>query len=325
MAISRLPLLTLYLSERCNSRCVSCDYWRHGGQDMSLAAIERLLPGLAALGTRVLLISGGEPLLHPQWPEIAQLLRARGLRLWLLTAGLSLAKHAAQVATLFESLTVSLDGSTAATYQAIRGLDAFDTVCAGIRAAAGAGLPPSLRVTVQRANFRELPRLVALARELGASGISFLAADVSNPQVFGRDSAEGFAGGIALRPDEFAEFEQVLDAMEQHCAEDFRQGFIEESPAKLRRIGTYYAAVAGQGDFPPVRCNAPEFSAVIEAGGRLRPCFFIPGPGVLANGDLQRALDEPLMKQLRADIRAQRRPECVGCVCSMWREPEAAL
>ena len=30
MPLRRLPLVTLFLSERCNSRCVSCDYWRHG-------------------------------------------------------------------------------------------------------------------------------------------------------------------------------------------------------------------------------------------------------------------------------------------------------
>ena len=40
-----------------------------------------------------------------------------------------------------------------------------------------------------------------------------------------------------------------------------------------------------------MRCNAPEFSAVIGATGRVQPCFFIPGPpdskvfGVGAGGD----------------------------------------
>ncbi|MGQ3051627.1 MAG: radical SAM protein [Roseateles sp.] len=146
--LTRLPLATLYLTERCNSRCVSCDYWRHGRRDIDLAAVQRLLPDLAALGTQIVLVSGGEPLLHPQWSEIAALLRARGLKLWLLTAGLALAKHAAEVARRFDQLTVSLDGSTAASYAAIRGLDAFEAVCAGIRAAAREGVPVGLRVPI---------------------------------------------------------------------------------------------------------------------------------------------------------------------------------
>jgi len=76
-----LPLVTLYLTERCNSRCVTCDYWRTGRADMSLDSVTRLLPSLAQLRTRMVLISGGEPLIHPEWAEIAQTLRASGLQL----------------------------------------------------------------------------------------------------------------------------------------------------------------------------------------------------------------------------------------------------
>src|SRR5882724_3148040 len=83
--LERLPLVTLFLSERCNSRCVTCDYWRNGRADMSLETVTQLLPSLAQLQTQVVLISGGEPLLNPEWGDIAQLLRSRGLQLWLLT------------------------------------------------------------------------------------------------------------------------------------------------------------------------------------------------------------------------------------------------
>ncbi len=34
---------------------------------MDLAAVTRLLPSFAQLGTRLVLLSGGEPLLHPEW------------------------------------------------------------------------------------------------------------------------------------------------------------------------------------------------------------------------------------------------------------------
>lgn len=320
--LTRLPLVTLYLTERCNSRCTGCDYWRHGRQDLTLETVERLLPGLAELGTQVVLVSGGEPLLHPQWAAIARRLRGAGLRPWLLTAGLALAKHAAEVAALFETVTVSMDGTCAETYAAVRGLDAFDAVCAGIAAAAAAGVPVSLRVTVQRANFRELPRFAALARRLGARGVSFLAADVGNAAAFGRAAGEPVAD-IALHAEDLPDFAAALDALERDCAAELAAGFIAESPAKLRRLYDYYAALVGRGDFPPVRCNAPEFSAVVEADGALRPCFFIGGNGaqVGAAGGIAGALNGAAMRALRADIAAQHRPECARCVCSKWRDP----
>src|SRR6185312_14738571 len=135
MPLRRLPLVTLYLSERCNSRCVSCDYWRHGRADLNLEAVSHLLGSFERLGTEIVLISGGEPLLNPEWAQIAALLREPGLKLWLLTSALSLAKHAQRAARLFDAITVSLDGTDCETYAAIRGVDAFDVVCRGIHAA----------------------------------------------------------------------------------------------------------------------------------------------------------------------------------------------
>ncbi|HEU5134691.1 MAG TPA: radical SAM/SPASM domain-containing protein [Steroidobacteraceae bacterium] len=314
-----LPLATLYLTDRCNSRCVTCDYWRHGRTNVTLESVTRLLPDLEALGTRTALLSGGEPLLNPEWPAIAQALRARGIELWLLTSGLSLVKHATRLAGLFRSITVSLDGTCAETYAAIRGLDAFEKVCAGIRAVAAAGVPAGLRVTVQRANYREMPRFVTLARELGAAQVSFLAVDVSNPHAFARE--EGFSHELALRQTDLAELDVLLDALERDHAADFRSGFIAESPAKLRRLRDYFAALHGSGAFPPVRCNAPEFSAVIGADGRVAPCFFIPAPAAAPASGLRAALDSEPMVELRRAIRAGERRECERCVCSMWRSP----
>jgi MoaA/NifB/PqqE/SkfB family radical SAM enzyme len=284
---------------------------------MNLAAVAGLLPDLEKLQTNTVLISGGEPLLNPEWAQIAELLARQGLRLWLLTSGLSLAKHARRAASLFDTITVSLDGTNRETYAAIRGLDAFEKVCEGVRAATHAGAEVTLRVTLQRANYRQLPAFVELARQLGVHQISFLAVDVANPHAFGR--TDDFAADIALQLDDLPAFEQLLVRLERDCAEDFRSAFIAESPQKLRRILQYFAATLGQGAYPPARCNAPEFSAVVDAKGHVSPCFFIPGPHE-AQAALAGALNTKRMHALRADIRAGKRAECARCVCSMWRD-----
>jgi MoaA/NifB/PqqE/SkfB family radical SAM enzyme len=319
--LDRLPLITLYLTERCNSRCVTCDYWRHGRADMDLAAVTRLLPSLQSLQTRVALISGGEPLLNPDWPSIAKLLRDAGLKVWLLTSGLSLAKHARRASEIFDAITVSLDGTDRQVYQAIRGLDAFDNVCEGIRAAARHGVAPGVRVTVQRANFRQLPAFVALAKELGAHRVSFLAVDVANPHAFGR--TDGFVQDLALLQEDLPVLDKILRLLECANAKDFESGFIAESPRKLRRILDYFAAIRGKGPYPEVHCNAPEFSAVVGATGAVQPCFFISAPETLplaGFSDLSSVLNQDSMKSLRESIRSGARGECKTCVCSMWRE-----
>lgn len=321
MPLSRLPLVTLYVTERCNSRCVSCDHWRHGRKDIDLEFIAGLRPSFERLGTRVVVLSGGEPLLHREWAEIAELLKSMGLEVWLLTAGLALAKHARRAAGVFDRITVSLDGTDRATYAAIRGLDAFDKVSDGIWAAAAHGTAPSLRVTLQRANYRQLPAFVDVARAVGACQVSFLAVDVANPHAFGRTA--DFISDLALRADDLPILERILSSMEVDHAESFRSGFIAESPQKLRRILQYFTALLGRDAYPPVRCNAPEFSAVLGADGRVRPCFFISGPDQTdLHADFLTNLNSGPMMALREAIRANRRAECSTCVCSMWREPD---
>jgi MoaA/NifB/PqqE/SkfB family radical SAM enzyme len=225
-------------------------------------------------------------------------------------------------AALFDSITVSLDGTCAETYATIRGLDAFDKVCEGVRAVAASGRRAGLRVTLQRSNYRELPRFVTLARELGAASVSFLAVDVSNAHAFAR--RDDSPPELALGDEDLVGLDCLLARLERDRAEDFRTGFIAEPPAKLRRIRDYFAALRGRGEFPPVRCNAPQFSAVVEADGRISPCFFIPGPTLAPRApDLGAALASEPMRSLRAAIRAGRRPECERCVCPKWRDPES--
>ena len=165
----------------------------------------------------------------------------------------------------------------------------------------------------------QLPQFVSLAKALGARQVSFLAVDVANPHAFGR--TDDFGSDLALSPADLPLFDDVLRTMEREHAEDFRSHFIAESPEKLRRLLQYFTALRGLGGYPPVRCNAPEFSAVVGATGRVQPCFFIGGPPG-AGWDLPAVLNGEPMTNLRATIRSGGRPECKTCVCSMWRDPD---
>ena len=111
----------------------------------------------------------------------------------------------------------------------------------------------------------------------------------------------------------------------QHSAH-FKSGFIAESPAKLQRILSYFAALRGRGAYPAVRCNAPEFSAVITATGAVQPCYFIGGPAAAKVGSgsaeaLHDVLNSSAMSTLRGAIRSGAHAECKTCVCSLWRDP----
>jgi MoaA/NifB/PqqE/SkfB family radical SAM enzyme len=323
-----LPLLIFYPTGRCNSRCVSCDWWKHSGaDDLTLEEIREVASALPALGTRVVVFSGGEPLLRPEVFDAAQIFRALGMNLHLLTSGVLLERFADRVGRHFARVVVSLDATSEALYEEIRGVDGLAIVRRGIAKLRriAPDVPVTARATLHRLNFRELPRLVAHAKSLALDGISFLPADMSSAG-FGRAAIPGSTpwndlARLALDREDVLEFEATIEHTISRYAGDFASGFIAESPDKLRRLPRYYAAAGGDEPFPRVSCNAPWVSVVIEANGSVRPCFF--------QGSVGNIRQSPIGAIVRENLRTFRRtldvgadPVCVRCVCSLktsWR------
>jgi MoaA/NifB/PqqE/SkfB family radical SAM enzyme len=318
-----LPLVIFYPTSRCNSRCASCDWWRASGDtDLRLDEIAVLARSLPALGTRLVAFSGGEPLLRPDVFEAAALFRGGGMTLHLLTSGVLLDRYAADVARHFERVIISLDAASEPLYEAVRGIRALAIVEEGV--AHLRRIAPTVRVsgraTLHRLNFRELPRLIDHARAMALDGISFLPADVSSSSAFGRHAAPD-ASVLALDAEETRVLADLVERTILDHAADFASGFVAESPERLRRLPQYYAALAGRAAFPPVSCNAPWTSVVIEADGAVRPCFFHQSVGNIRTTPLEALLAGEL-PAFRRGLDLATNPTCERCVCSAkqgWR------
>jgi MoaA/NifB/PqqE/SkfB family radical SAM enzyme len=317
-----LPLVMFYPTSRCNSRCISCDWWTHdGANDLSLDEIARVAATLPALGTRLVVFSGGEPLLRPDMFDAAALFRAEGLELHLLTSGVLLERTADKVATFFSRVTVSLDAADDALYEQVRGIAALKAVERGVARlrAAKPEMPITARATLHRANYGQLSPLIDRAKALELDGISFLAADVSS-LAFGRARPPD-AARLALGREEVSSFEAEVERTIAEHRGDFESGFVAEHPDKLRRLPQYYAALAGDADFPAVSCNAPWVSVVIEADGRVRPCFFHEPLGSIREQPLEAIVTRNL-PAFRRSLTVGANAVCQRCVCSLnagWR------
>jgi Fe-coproporphyrin III synthase len=321
--IERLPVLILYPHSRCNCRCLMCDIWRARGKgELSAQDVAGWLPEWRALGVRRIVLSGGEALLHSDLDAFCAPLRAAGIGITLLSTGLLLRRDAGSLVRWCDDVIVSLDGPRA-VHDRIRNVArAYEKLADGVAAvrAADPAVAVSGRCTVQRENFRELRATVRTARELGLDRISFLAADVTS-EAFNRPGgwdAEQ-AAAVALTPEELPLLAAELDALEREHAADFAAGFLAESPEKLRRrLLQHFCALLGQGDFAPVECNAPWVSAVVEADGQVRPCFFQPALGNLRTaGSLGAVLNSPEAVAWRRGLDLARNEICRRCVCSL--------
>lgn len=317
-----LPVAVFFPTSRCNSRCVSCDWWKaSGARDLALDDIRPVAAALGSLGTRIVLFSGGEPLLRPDVFEIAGLFREQSIALHLHTSGILLERLVERVARTFSRVIVSLDSPDESGYRAIRGVSGLQVLERGVAAlrALRPALPVTARATLHKQNFRELRRLIEHARAMALDGISFLAADVTSA-AFGRSSHHDLTS-LMLDRDEIGEFADVVEQTLVDREADIASGFVAEPAAKLRRLPQYYAALAGLAPFPPVECNAPYMSAVIEADGSVRPCFFHEPIGSVRDRPLADILRDDLAR-FRTTLSVADNPVCERCVCSMktsWR------
>ena len=131
-----------------------------------------------------------------------------------------------------------------------------------LSAAVAAGSKVGLRVTLQRANYRELPDFVALAHTLGVQYISFLAVDVANPHAFGR--TDDFSSNLALQSEDLPVLGQLIAQLTEQRRTDFESGFIAESPLKLRRLRQYFAAILGHANLRCVMIYVHPSQAIMD-------------------------------------------------------------
>lgn len=323
-----LPIVILYVTEGCNLRCATCSYRDAMPGELTLDEIKNLAGELSSFGLKHIVYSGGEPLLRRDFVDICKIFAKNRVKQTILTNGLLLEKRIDQIHHYFHEIIVSIDGADAQTHNQIRGLNSFDQILNGIkRTVDPIGFRNiSIRSVIQKRNFRQLPQMISMAKSLGVSRISFLAADVYSDS-FGRDT-RGFVESndkILLSPDEIEEFRNVIENTIPEFKNEFENKFISESPDKIYHLLEYYKACIGTGKYPPNICNAPMVSAVITSTGNVLPCYFLGSYGNIRKNTIRELINNNSIKSTRKDVRDYSLDRCKQCVCTLYVKPQVAI
>ncbi len=319
--IRTMPVVVISPHNQCNCRCVMCDIWRiREPREITLADLDQQLASFRELGVRWIVFTGGEPQMNGELSSVARMIRAEGIRVTMLTAGLLLESHAESIAATIDDVIVSLDGPRAVHDHIRRVPHAFERIAAGV-----AGLRkvrPDMQVrarcTVQKANHRSLCEVVQSAKEIGLNSISFLAADLTS-EAFNRPQGwtPEHQDRVALNATEVEDLDAEIERLISEHSLDLDSAFVVESASKLRRIVHHFRAHLGQAQNIAPLCNAPWVSAVIEASGEVRPCFFHPSLGNIHNHTLHEIVNGPEALKFRANLDVATNPICRRCVCSL--------
>jgi MoaA/NifB/PqqE/SkfB family radical SAM enzyme len=162
------------ITNECNLACMHCIEESGPGKafkdELTQEQVFSVLEQMMALEVPYLSFSGGEPMLHPHFFEMAEYVCSRGSQLKVETNGhLLTAESAARLRDAgVKAVQVSLDGGSRATFNRIRVLGEFDRVLAGIRHLRDAEVPIEINFSPTRFNIHEIAGVVDLAYELGA-------------------------------------------------------------------------------------------------------------------------------------------------------------
>lgn len=176
----RRPLRNLRLSvtDRCNLRCAYCmpeeNYtWLPRPDLLSFEEIDRVVGIFQELGVEKIRLTGGEPLIRKDLPELVARLARRGFEdLAMTTNGVLLAGQAQALAEAgLHRLTVSLDTLKPERFRSLSRRDDLGRVLEGVEAARAVGLGQGLKidtVLMRGVNDDEMGDLLDYARRVEA-------------------------------------------------------------------------------------------------------------------------------------------------------------
>jgi radical SAM protein with 4Fe4S-binding SPASM domain len=294
-ANDRIPVAAGFeLTHRCNLACIHCyvnlapnDREAHS-RELTTDEWKRVIDQCVDAGVLWATMTGGEPLLRPDFCELYEYAHGRGLVLTVYTNATLITERHLELWRRCppRSLEITQYGWTRETYDKVTDAGAqYDRFQRGLARVRAVGVAVTLKAIAMRASVHELAAIRQFAND---EKLSFRYDAVLSPRIDGgRKPLEQ-----RLTPAEVAALDAREDAPTAEFAESCRNGVGEQPP-----------------DDRKYRCGAGRNTLLIDPYGKMHVCELSRRPGwdVLRDG-LERGFREAF-----GAIRAERREDTSGC------------
>ena len=170
-----MRLVAWEVTRSCNLACKHCRAEAHSEPypgECDTASAKAFIDTLPAVGSPIIIFTGGEPLLRPDIFELAAYARDKGLRSVMAPNGTLITPENAKLMKEagIQRCSISIDGADAAHHDLFRGVPgAFDGAMQGIAYLREAGIPFQINTTVTKGNLSHFKEIFSLADRLGAA------------------------------------------------------------------------------------------------------------------------------------------------------------
>lgn len=166
-------LVSWNLTKKCNLQCPHCylSAGRAAERELTTDECLSLLEEMHALGTEMLILTGGEPLLRKDIYTIAKAASSMGIWVVMGTNGVLITRHVARkmVECGVQGVGISIDSADPDRHNEFRGgRDAWQHSVRALKICRQEGLEVLVQTTVMEENYDEIPKLLDFAKEQGA-------------------------------------------------------------------------------------------------------------------------------------------------------------
>lgn len=314
------------VSKNCDLKCRMCHVVesRKHERELTLDEIKRLAETLAAIDIGVLVLTGGEPLLRKDLPQIIEAFVSRGINVRLQTnATLATDRRVeALVAAGLKEVTISLDtldpakqdainNSEGSWMRIIRGISVFS------RHLPLKGNISGINIVVSKLNLKEIPSLIRFTTAIGfyaslipvhvsdAKGrVSASEAEKKKDDFIVRADSPDFAFG----PEDFTALDSIYGEVIRMKKDGFlvynSKRFLRESPDFLKYKRVHW------------KCDSPALYFSISPEGRFLPCVDIKtDKSMLSDGFGVLYRSKAFRREIREIVE-----RCPGCMYACWPE-----
>ena len=315
------PFIPLYVKLKvfygCNLKCEMCNHWRETREPpVPSDRFHEVLTELAELGTKKVHISGGEPMLRPQVPQMIAQASALGIKVTMTTNGTLIDKATAKrlVEGGLRGVNISIDSPVRKMHEKIRGVEgSFKATTKAVelfrRYKHKGKLTIRINTVVSRTNYQTLEALPDLALDLGADGINLIPVDDHCGEILSMRKKD-----IALFNQEIAPkiAERALALGLIVSDEDAFPFGRTDSEVRLGRTGRY---AFGYYDQHP--CYAPWTHALIDFNGNVYVCCMtrerIPPLGNIQTQSFKEIWEGAAYRKIRLQMHPPALAACRRC------------
>ncbi len=161
----KIPLVVSWmLTSRCNQRCSYCKIWDVKFNELNTKQIFSIIDELVSMGTKIIIFTGGEPLLREDIGEIITYTTSRGIYVSLNSNGVLIKKRIKEIKGV-NRIKLSIDGPRQ-IHDSLRGEGSFDKVMEAITICKANNIKIDIKVVLSKYNINCLDAILSLIEDL---------------------------------------------------------------------------------------------------------------------------------------------------------------